>query len=995
MGNFPIAAERPFRNAPIIEVEPGKPHAIRVYYKKQLQELEFLAKSMNYPDDGEPTIHKLKYDAVAKLISAFDGKREIQRYGRHPQYENISSVRSAILTFLPGVCEIENMHKALLDYESNSDHENCWYILPLHSQITNEEQNCVFQPMSSLAPHLRHFRKIILSTNIAESSLTVPDVTYIIDFCLIKELITDPDTNLSTLKLEWAPKSSCVQRRGRVGRVDEGVVCRMISEFFYDNFLQDYVTPEILRCPLERSVLRSKLLDLGSPVSLLALVIDPPRLDNIAQTILTLKEMGALFVKANGVVTPLDGDLSYLSRVVSCLPIDVHLGKLVMLGYVFNILDECIIMAAGLSSKNIFTSPYQKKLLAYQVKMAWAEGSFSDPITILNAYQVYKNYVYEDHFKRSGESEIMREQRWDDENFIQLKALKDMDLLVKEIKQRLSSIGIEEAIGPNITPLTESQKAMLLHVVLYGAFYPNYFTRDAVSGQIDEREAVKSLCGLDPFRTVRLQGFPIYEPHKAYVRQILNNMSEIFNMLKEDTWNAKITFDSQRVFIQFHQEVNTSQHKQVPGRICLPVYLAVKQKQLGWNYTLQLLERMVAEKYTSQVEESAKRLLNVRDVESVVSSVSSRRELPYVLQIPAPRLPELHEKKLTVSVCYVEEPNHFWCHRLEERSKRDYIDITKLIGPQGSYLEKLDFSVPVHKGKLVLSAQHYGPTTDRRVRLYFIDFGNVVEDYIKNLRVVPEGLLKFPPLAIECYLTGVGPSLIKDPKGKWTKSAKEWFEERTVDQRLTARVFSVVNGITTMDLITEGGNWDYPISSQMLALKYAVRVKESLMNKQDNEHRQYAPKVEPNSSMSRYNQQKLDEQRFVAAEFLAMEQEIKEPKHYNARLHKLQGPYSPLEMTMFGKMHALLGKFLKIEDDSVNSVMLDDQPGDNHERVLVAAHIGYRSTCNRVIAHSTTLLPNIPGLPAILTLLFAPRAEFRANTNRNCLTGAICGLGYD
>jgi len=57
--------------------------------------------------------------------------------------------------------------------------------------------------------------------------------------------------------------------------------------------------------------------------------------------------------------------------------------------------------------------------------------------------------------------------------------------------------------------------------------------------------------------------------------------------------------------------------------------------------------------------------------------------------------------------------------------------------------------------------------------------------------VVSDGLLKFPPLAIECYLTGVGPSLINDPKGKWTKSAKEWFELQTVDQQLTARVIKV------------------------------------------------------------------------------------------------------------------------------------------------------------------------------------------------------------
>ncbi len=208
------------------------------------------------------------------------------------------------------------------------------------------------------------------------------------------------------------------------------------------------------------------------------------------------------------------------------------------------------------------------------------------------------------------------------------------------------------------------------------------------------------------------------------------------------------------------------------------------------------------------MEESAKRLLNISDVESVVSGLSNRSEVPYVLQIPAPRLPELHENEITVSVCHVEEPNHFWCHRLEDRSKRDYGHINKLIGPQGSFLERWDIKVPVVKGNLVmgpfkvdnaveyyrakvLSTQQDVPIHEQRVRLYFIDFGNAGEAHVKDLRVVPDGLLKFPPLAIECYLTGVGPSLINDPKGKWTKSGKEWFEEQTVDQQLTARVSTV------------------------------------------------------------------------------------------------------------------------------------------------------------------------------------------------------------
>lgn len=114
--------------------------------------------------------------------------------------------------------------------------------------------------------------------------------------------------------------------------------------------------------------------------------------------------------------------------------------------------------------------------------------------------------------------------------------------------------------------------------------------------------------------------------------------------------------------------------------------------------------------------------------------------------------------------------------------------------------------MPVHKGNLVmgpykvagakpeyyrakiLSAQLEVPQSERRVRLYFIDFGNAGMAFVSELRVVPDALLKFPPLAIECYLTGVGPSLINDPKGNWTVAAKDWFESQTLDEVLKAKV---------------------------------------------------------------------------------------------------------------------------------------------------------------------------------------------------------------
>lgn len=130
-----------------------------------------------------------------------------------------------------------------------------WKIIPLHSTITHEEQKSVFLPVQT------GYRKIILSTNIAESSITVQDVVYgelywradckfnalllyfvtfllkmlsVIDFCLTKTMVTDPITNFCHLKLEWASKNSLEQRAGRVGRVSDGRVYRLITEDFYN-----------------------------------------------------------------------------------------------------------------------------------------------------------------------------------------------------------------------------------------------------------------------------------------------------------------------------------------------------------------------------------------------------------------------------------------------------------------------------------------------------------------------------------------------------------------------------------------------------------------------------------------------------------------------------------------------------------------------------------------------------------------------------------------
>src|SRR4051812_2941850 len=98
-------------------------------------------------------------------------------------------------------------------------------------------------------------RKIIIATNIAESSITIPDVKYVIDFMLSKELYYDPMTKSESLILSWISKASSKQRSGRAGRVADGVVFRICTRNFYNNSIPEYPKPEMQRCPLEKLIL--------------------------------------------------------------------------------------------------------------------------------------------------------------------------------------------------------------------------------------------------------------------------------------------------------------------------------------------------------------------------------------------------------------------------------------------------------------------------------------------------------------------------------------------------------------------------------------------------------------------------------------------------------------------------------------------------------------------------------------------------------------------
>lgn len=102
--------------------------------------------------------------------------------------------------------------------------------------------------------------------------------------------------------------------------------------------------PELIRSPLDNIVLKAKKLNMGSPESVLALAMDKPKLSDIATTIQVLKEAGALLLNTNGVYTELDGDLTFVGRIMADLPIDIKIARLILFGHCFGVFEECLVI---------------------------------------------------------------------------------------------------------------------------------------------------------------------------------------------------------------------------------------------------------------------------------------------------------------------------------------------------------------------------------------------------------------------------------------------------------------------------------------------------------------------------------------------------------------------------------------------------------------------------------------------------------------------------
>lgn len=269
--------------------------------------------------------YRIDFQLITSLINSVAFNPELQAYSK------------AILVFLPGIAEIRRLNDML-----HGTHLSRGFIIHmLHSTVASEDQQAAF----TLPPP--GFRKIVLSTNIAETGVTIPDITCVIDTGKHKEMRFDERRQVSRLLESFISRANAKQRRGRAGRVQEGICFHLFTKTRHDELIAEQQTPEMLRLSLQDLVMRVKICKLGDIQSTLAEALDPPQAKNVRRAIDALIDVGAL--SSSEGLTPLGQQLSKL-------PLDPYLGKLVLFGALFGCLDICLTLAAMLTSKSPFVT---------------------------------------------------------------------------------------------------------------------------------------------------------------------------------------------------------------------------------------------------------------------------------------------------------------------------------------------------------------------------------------------------------------------------------------------------------------------------------------------------------------------------------------------------------------------------------------------------------------------------------------------------------------
>ncbi|XP_068950256.1 ATP-dependent RNA helicase DHX33 isoform X2 [Petaurus breviceps papuanus] len=355
----------------------------------------------------ERTIHT---DVLLGVVKAAQRRRKELR---KPLLREAPSAQD-ILVFLTGQEEIEALCKACRDIARHLP-EGCppLLVLPLYASLPSSQQLRVFQG----AP--KGSRKVIISTNIAETSITITGIKHVIDTGMVKAKKYNPESGLEVLAVQRVSKTQAWQRTGRAGREDSGACYRLYTEDEFEKF-DKMTVPEIQRCNLASVILQ--LLALRVPNVLTFDFMSKPSPDHLQAALEQLELLGALQRKKDEplVLTP-------TGRKMAAFPLEPKFAKTILLSPKFHCTEEILTIVSLLSVDSVLYNPPSRRDEVHSVRKKFI-SSEGDHLTLLNVYRAFRNV--------GGNKE------WCRENFVNSKNM----MLVAEVRAQLRDICVKMAM---------------------------------------------------------------------------------------------------------------------------------------------------------------------------------------------------------------------------------------------------------------------------------------------------------------------------------------------------------------------------------------------------------------------------------------------------------------------------------------------------------------------------------------------------------------------
>ncbi|WP_294906636.1 ATP-dependent RNA helicase HrpA [Tatumella sp. UBA2305] len=374
----PQRFSRHFNNAPVIEVS-GRTYPVEVRYRPVSED----------SSDGDRDQLQAIFDAVDELMREAPGD---------------------ILIFMSGEREIRDTADALNRRELRHTE-----ILPLYARLSNSEQNRVFQPHAG--------RRIVLATNVAETSLTVPGIKYVIDPGTARISRYSYRTKVQRLPIEPVSQASANQRKGRCGRVSEGICIRLYSEQDFDN-RPEFTDPEILRTNLASVILQMTALGLGEIAAFP--FVEAPDKRHIQDGVRLLEELG-------GILPAVDGHykLTPMGRQLAQLPVDPRLARMVLAAQQFGCVREMMIITAALSIQDPRERPADRQQASDE-----KHRRFADKESDFQAWVNLWNYLQEQQQQLSG-NQFRRQCKLDFLNYLRVREWQDIYTQLRQVVKEL------------------------------------------------------------------------------------------------------------------------------------------------------------------------------------------------------------------------------------------------------------------------------------------------------------------------------------------------------------------------------------------------------------------------------------------------------------------------------------------------------------------------------------------------------------------------------